>query len=219
MFEICKEFSFSAAHSVYSQHLIRELSESTYPKCRRLPGHGHNYRVFIYLKSEKLDRAQMVTDFGHLKWFKEFLDIWFDHKLIAGMEDDAFLFMLEKLEILKGGRIVLPEISGVKPSAKLLAVDSNYEIGETEFSGIGLSELKQFRYITFSNFRTTLEGKEADFYQRFFDGISLFRGSPTSENLARLFFYVVRRKLERFNITCSGVKVMETETSSALYKG
>jgi 6-pyruvoyltetrahydropterin/6-carboxytetrahydropterin synthase len=221
MFEICKEFTFSAAHSVYSQHLLSKWTDNTYPKCRRLPGHGHNYKILIYLQSEKLDKSQMVTDFGHLKWFKKFVDKFLDHKLIVSMKDEAFLFLLEKVEILKEGMLQIPEIGNAKTKAKLLAVRKDYDVEEREFHSIPLSIMKEiYHFITFSDFQPSKYVKEnvqIDFYQRFFDGIAFFRESPTSENLSKFIFNFVNSRIKELNIKCKKVSIYETETSFASY--
>ncbi len=219
MFEICKEFTFSAAHSIYSQRLLKGLADDTYPKCRRLPGHGHNYKVLIYLKSESLDSSQMVTDFGHLKWFKVFLKEFLDHKLIVGMEDKPFFFLLEKLDILKDGKIVIPKIGGGEPEAKMLTVNKYYEIEKEEFHPVPVSEIKDYHFLTFSDFNPrNTENFKLDFYQRFFDGIAFFSGSPTSENLSRFIFKLVNKKMEKLKIKCSKVSIYETESSFASYQ-
>ncbi|WP_104697655.1 MULTISPECIES: 6-pyruvoyl trahydropterin synthase family protein [unclassified Helicobacter] len=66
---IRRMFKFCAAHIVrncYSQRCSRSL-------------HGHNYQVEIFVKSDKLDNAGMVLDFGIFKnQIADFIDS-FDH--------------------------------------------------------------------------------------------------------------------------------------------
>jgi 6-pyruvoyltetrahydropterin/6-carboxytetrahydropterin synthase len=219
MFEISKVIEFSAAHSVYSQKLNPKWAKNTYPKCRRLPGHGHNYKLIVYLKSEKLDEARMVTDFGHLGWLKEFIDTCFDHKTIFGMDDPSLLFFLEKLGLIKDGKFSLPNINGETPSLKAIAVNKDYKLQTFEFKEIEVSSLKEFHYLTFDNFKVNSTSKDADFYQRFLDGIALFNGSPTSENFARFFYYFVSKNVEPLGVECSKVSIFETEKSCATYEG
>lgn len=70
MFEIRKEFHFSAAHQ------LTHLPES-HP-CSRL--HGHNYVVEVVLQSERLDANGFVVDYGDLAPLKRFIDNHFDHR-------------------------------------------------------------------------------------------------------------------------------------------
>jgi 6-pyruvoyltetrahydropterin/6-carboxytetrahydropterin synthase len=72
MFEISKDFSFSAAHS------IDTLPEGH--KCKNT--HGHNWVVRIFLRSEYLDKHGFVVDYGELWVFKQWLDDNVDHKLL-----------------------------------------------------------------------------------------------------------------------------------------
>lgn len=70
MYEITKEFHFSAAHSL--PHL------PTTHQCHRL--HGHNYIVVLVLRAEALDATDFVRDYGELSDFKEWLDEALDHR-------------------------------------------------------------------------------------------------------------------------------------------
>lgn len=70
MYKICKQFSFSAAHSL--QQLPTE-----HP-CSRL--HGHNYVVTVHLKSEQLNETGFVCDYNELKKVKEYIDQHLDHQ-------------------------------------------------------------------------------------------------------------------------------------------
>ncbi len=219
MFEISKTIEFSAAHSVYSQNLNSKWTKNTYPKCRRLPGHGHNYKLVVYLKSEELDSSQMVTDFGHLSWLKEFIDDCFDHKLIVGMEDPAFELFFGKLGLIENGKCILPRIDGKIPEVEVIAVNKGYKVTKLDFEELNLSEIKQLKFLTFQNFKIDSDSPEADFYQRLFDGIALFNGSPTSENLARFFFHFVSENIKPLGIECSKVSIHETPTSCATYRG
>ncbi|WP_457567570.1 6-carboxytetrahydropterin synthase [Desulfurobacterium sp.] len=220
MFEISKSFTFSAAHSVFSQQLNPKWTKNTYPKCRRLPGHGHNYTLTVYLVSDTLDRSQMVTDFGHLSWFKKFLDRCFDHKLILSSQDTGTLMFFKKLGIFEDGKIVLPEIEKMKPSLKFYGVNESYTFvtGEIDVESVPLDN---FRYLTFDNFSCPAFSEnsivEIDFYQRLLDGIAIFDESPTSENLAKFFYKFINESIKPMGIRCSKVTIKETETSSATY--
>jgi 6-pyruvoyltetrahydropterin/6-carboxytetrahydropterin synthase len=213
MFEISKTFEFSAAHSVFSQRLDSRWAKNTYPKCRRLPGHGHNYRLVVYLQSEKLDSSQMVTDFGHLRWLKEFVDECFDHKLLLSFEDPAFSVFLEKLGLLRKGRFTVPV---EEARVEAVAVDRSYRLKRFEFGDIELLELKSYSFISFRYVGATTS-PEGDFYSRLIDGIAFFECSPTSENLARFFYYFVNENIKPLGVKCSKVSVFETPSSCATF--
>lgn len=71
MFEISKEFAFSAAH-----HLAH-LPEGH--KCAR--EHGHNYVVRLHLRSGGLSPVDgFVRDYGDLSEFKRWVDQVLDHR-------------------------------------------------------------------------------------------------------------------------------------------
>jgi len=213
MFEISKTFEFSAAHSVFSQRLNSRWAKNTYPKCRRLPGHGHNYRLVVYLQSERLDSSQMVTDFGHLRWLKEYIDECFDHKLILSFEDPAFYVLLERLGILRNETFSIP-VEGAQVEA--VAVKEDYRLEKFNFKEV---ELSKFNSYTFVSFRYIGENStpEGDFYSRLIDGIAFLRGSPTSENLARFFYYFVNENIKPLGVKCVKVSIFETPSSCATF--
>lgn len=70
MFEISKEFHFSASHQ------LGGLPED-HP-CSRL--HGHNYIVRLHLAADEPDEVGFVMDYRRLDLFKAYLDNEFDHR-------------------------------------------------------------------------------------------------------------------------------------------
>ena len=70
MFTIFKDFPFSAAHA------IRGHTRG----CQNL--HGHNYRVRVHLRAERLDELGMVLDFADLKEMMREIVGPFDHRVI-----------------------------------------------------------------------------------------------------------------------------------------
>ncbi|ADU97147.1 6-carboxytetrahydropterin synthase [Thermovibrio ammonificans] len=213
MFEISKVFEFSAAHSVHSQRLKPEWAGSSYPKCRRLPGHGHNYRLEVFLRAESLDSTQMVTDFGHLKWLKEFIDDCFDHKLLVGTDDPAFELLFGKLGYLENGEFKVPY-----GEATAVAVNRDFKVESFKVGSVALDLVKgSLNFLTFNGYTPKEESPLSDFYQRLTDGIALFCCSPTSENLAWFFYNFVNANIEPLGVICSKVAVYETPTSCAVY--
>jgi 6-pyruvoyltetrahydropterin/6-carboxytetrahydropterin synthase len=70
MHTIFKDFTFSAAHA------IRGHTRG----CQNL--HGHNYRVRVHLRAERLDELGMVLDFADLKEMMQEILGPFDHRVI-----------------------------------------------------------------------------------------------------------------------------------------
>jgi 6-pyruvoyltetrahydropterin/6-carboxytetrahydropterin synthase len=70
MHTIFKDFTFSAAHA------IRGHTRG----CENL--HGHNYRVRVHLRAERLDELGMVLDFADLKDIMGEVVGPFDHRVI-----------------------------------------------------------------------------------------------------------------------------------------
>ena len=95
MWKISKEFDFCYGHRVWSQSLNIEFSLDGCLMCRHL--HGHQGKVIVYLKSDKV-KDGMVTDFKHLNWFKKFLDDILDHKFIIDINDPLFSTLLPMID-------------------------------------------------------------------------------------------------------------------------
>ena len=70
VFEISREFSFSAAHQIRMHG----------GKCERL--HGHNWRVRVHARASRLDRIGMVIDFADLQKVVADICARFDHQNI-----------------------------------------------------------------------------------------------------------------------------------------
>jgi len=75
---ICKKFTFECAH------IVRNCSSE---RCRSSI-HGHSYVVEIFLTADKLDKGQMIYDFGLLKGFIRGLIDCFDHSLLFWNKDN-----------------------------------------------------------------------------------------------------------------------------------
>lgn len=85
MYTIEKSFEFDYAHRVWNQELQEKFSCDKELKCRHL--HGHHGVISVKLEASSLDRGDMVTDFKHLNWFKEFVNNMLDHKTILDIKD------------------------------------------------------------------------------------------------------------------------------------
>jgi 6-pyruvoyltetrahydropterin/6-carboxytetrahydropterin synthase len=70
MHEVLIQMSFSSAH----------LLRNYVGKCANL--HGHNYKVEVHARGERLDERGMLIDFGDLKAATKTLVDYLDHKYI-----------------------------------------------------------------------------------------------------------------------------------------
>lgn len=70
MYKISKEFSFSAAHSLFGL-------PDDHP-CSRL--HGHNYVVTVHLRAKELNPQGFVRDYNELRMVKSYIDGTLDHR-------------------------------------------------------------------------------------------------------------------------------------------
>ena len=78
VYEISKEFSFSAAHQIRMHG----------GKCERL--HGHNWKIRVYARSSELNRIGMVIDFADLKALvKRHVVDRYDHALVLHASERA----------------------------------------------------------------------------------------------------------------------------------
>ena len=75
MFELVVETDFSAAHN------LREYKG----QCEKL--HGHNWKVQVVLKAEKLDKLGMVMDFREVKRIVGEIMNKFDHTYLNELAD------------------------------------------------------------------------------------------------------------------------------------
>jgi len=74
MFEVSVEHSFAAGH------FLRNYKG----KCENL--HGHNYKIQVTVRGEKLDHAGMLTDFVELKRLLRAISEPLDHVLLNDIE-------------------------------------------------------------------------------------------------------------------------------------
>ena len=213
MFEISKSFTFSMAHSVFSQSIDSRLAKGKTPKCRRLPGHGHNYTLVVYLSAGSLDRSQMVTDFAHLDWLKTFISDYLDHRTMLSFQDPATEVFLEKMELLREGTFSLPFDA---PPLTVLTVDKSYRMSDLSFRQVSFSFLSSFRLVALK-WQKERASAIQDFYDRLLNGLVFFEHSPTSENLASFFYHLTAEVFKPLNIRCSKVSVYETQSSCATF--
>ena len=96
MYSVEKTLEISAAHRL-------ELDYTS--KCANL--HGHNWRITVFCKSEKLDRNGMVIDFSRIKVM---IQDKIDHKFI----NEVLPFKRTAENLAKGGVDTVPNCYRVR---------------------------------------------------------------------------------------------------------
>jgi len=90
MYSISREFSFSMGHRLNSHQGL----------CKNF--HGHNYKVIISLKSERLNSNGMVMDFGDLKAIATYHFKNIDHAMLIHKSDaKKFMKLQREMPFLK----------------------------------------------------------------------------------------------------------------------
>lgn len=119
MYSIKKEFRFEAAHRLM-----------LHPgKCSNL--HGHSYRVIVELEATEVAKDGMVLDFGELTYFKDYLEIYYDHCLILNVDDHKLLNLLTQNSIFASTIRVMNN----EPTAENLAKEF-YEWLSMRYKGV-----------------------------------------------------------------------------------
>jgi len=204
MFMITKKFDYCYGHRVHTQTLNSELACTSQCKCRHL--HGHQGEVIVKLGANKL-KDGMVTDFHHLNWFKQWLDKYFDHKMILDVEDPYLYLMLEnRFSFPSFSFPNLPEWDRKDYDAYSFLTPNYIEVEESLVEGSPVSEKLALSEVL--------------------EGLIVVNFIPTSENFAKFFSSVVALKLEeelseedQQRIWVVAVEFKETPKTSSLYSG
>ena len=61
-----RRFRFSASHLYRRPDWSEEENRARFGKCANLPGHGHNYRLFVTVEGEIDPATGFIVDLGHL---------------------------------------------------------------------------------------------------------------------------------------------------------
>ena len=61
-----RRFRFSASHLYRRPEWSEEENRARFGKCANLPGHGHNYRLFVSVRGEIDPATGFVVDLGRL---------------------------------------------------------------------------------------------------------------------------------------------------------
>lgn len=111
VFEISKDFGFSAAHQIRFHG----------GKCERM--HGHNWRIRVHVRASQLNKIGMVIDFADLQKLVAEVGGRFDHQNVNEIPpfDEVnttaellahhfYVEMARKLEEREAGRVVVSHV-------------------------------------------------------------------------------------------------------------
>ena len=192
--QIDKQFDFCYGHRVHNQKLNTEFSLDGCLKCRHL--HGHQGTIKVGLESDTLNEG-MVTDFKHLNWLKEVMDKWFDHKIIFDKRDP--LLAHEVPELFNYGI----------PFEECLTKPSEYNFWISDINVIDkISKMNNYPFFDDDEFNAIIEK---------YEGIVFVDFVPTSENLCKFIFDLVKVKMKDLDVKVSYVDYWETPKSHCRY--
>lgn len=207
---IDKQFDFCYGHRVWSQQLIGEYCESGDNNCKCRMLHGHQGEVHVFLEADDLERG-MVTDFKHLGWFKNFLDDHLDHKFILDINDPLFVRILNASPIYHNA----PSLEN-EPAHSLSSLRATQELNTVNTRDIYTRTVQVPGTNMFAGYQlnvSDMSGPEQEFYEGFF----LVNFLPTSENLTKWMFEMVKAKMDLINVRTKRVTLNETPKSRADY--
>jgi 6-pyruvoyltetrahydropterin/6-carboxytetrahydropterin synthase len=61
-----RRYRFSASHLYRRPEWTEEENRARFGKCANLPGHGHNYRLFVTVRGEVDEKTGFIVDLGAL---------------------------------------------------------------------------------------------------------------------------------------------------------
>jgi len=93
MYKIKRTFDFPMSHRL-SKHK---------EKCKNL--HGHNFKIIVCVKSETLDKNDMVMDFSELKEILKPIEESLDHSMVLNETDVQLKKNIEAC--LEGSKVIL----------------------------------------------------------------------------------------------------------------
>jgi 6-pyruvoyltetrahydropterin/6-carboxytetrahydropterin synthase len=187
---IDKEFAACFGHRVHNQRLDTRFTEDGNGclACRHL--HGHQMIIKVFLESTNIDENDMVTDFKHLGWFKNFIDDIVDHKFMMDLKDP--LFMDEFPLVYNNSDMMIEWKEGywTPHMAEISEILENLEISDSQ--------------------------KQAIFEK--YEGAVFVDFVPTSERLTEWLFHIVEEKMKDLpNVTVNAVEYWETPKSHSRF--
>jgi 6-pyruvoyltetrahydropterin/6-carboxytetrahydropterin synthase len=121
-----RRYRFSASHLYRRPDWSEAENRARFGKCANLPGHGHNYRLFVTVRGEVDPSTGFIVDLGAL-------DTLVQTKVVERLDHQHLNFALP--EFGEGGQI---------PSSENLLVWIRREI-ESSLDGAGSAELVKLR--------------------------------------------------------------------------
>ncbi|MEA2692581.1 MAG: 6-pyruvoyltetrahydropterin/6-carboxytetrahydropterin synthase [Acidobacteriota bacterium] len=91
-----RRYRFSASHLYRRPEWSEEENRARFGKCANLPGHGHNYRLFVTVRGEVDPETGFVVDLGAL-------DSWVQATVLEPLDHQHLNFALP--EFGEGGKI------------------------------------------------------------------------------------------------------------------
>jgi 6-pyruvoyltetrahydropterin/6-carboxytetrahydropterin synthase len=91
-----RRYRFSASHLYRRPEWSEEENRARFGKCANLPGHGHNYRLFVTVRGEVDPETGFVVDLGAL-------DSWVQAAVLEPLDHQHLNFALP--EFGEGGKI------------------------------------------------------------------------------------------------------------------
>jgi 6-pyruvoyltetrahydropterin/6-carboxytetrahydropterin synthase len=119
-----RRYRFSASHLYRRPEWSEEENRARFGKCANLPGHGHNYRLYVTVRGEVDERTGFVVDLGAL-------DALVQARVLDRIDHQHLNFVLP--EFGEGGKI---------PSSENLLT---WLRGELEVALAGRAELVKLR--------------------------------------------------------------------------
>lgn len=191
---ISKTFEFDYGHRVHNQTLNQEYSLDNACVCRHL--HGHRGVVHVSLVADKLT-DDMVTDFKHLNWLKQFIDHAIDHKMIMDINDPLL-------------RVIFPlfdQCSKLHWCRFADQIDGNGDVSNKE-----VLHDRLYTYIA----KNELFDNDPVLWE-LYEGLVVVDFVPTSENLSKWFYDIVSFRMAKIGVTVQSITFNETPKSESIY--
>ncbi|AUS03064.1 6-pyruvoyl tetrahydropterin synthase/QueD family protein [Vibrio phage 2.275.O._10N.286.54.E11] len=214
MFEISKQISLCYGHRVWSQDLEEEFCASGDTACKCKHQHGHQGEIQVFLEASDVNHQGFVTDFKHLGWLRDFVDNYFDHKMIYDLNDPGLGFLcngIVRMGFAQDYKINNEIVRFEKPEAfELYSQWDNLIIPMKEITVEG----KTAGYVLdLEGFEDQLESSHYEILEGYF----FVNFVPTSENLCKFIHGLAQEKMKKIGVTVSKVLWQETPKSQATF--
>ncbi|CAD5206844.1 unnamed protein product [Bursaphelenchus okinawaensis] len=128
--ELVREESFSASHRLHNPYMSAKQNVQIFDKCNGKNGHGHNYRVKVYLKGPINNHTGMVYNMKDLKEEMKLVIDTLDHKNI---DQDVPFFKTRVSTSENLAYYIMTSLQKVMSCAQLL---SKVELWETDKNSV-----------------------------------------------------------------------------------